>query len=259
MKRFAAQLMLQPRTTNSKTGDVPTIAIGRSESDARSTCEGCPQLKGGCYAWATTVRWGYLSALRASEAGRTYGLVGLFDRHPNARMIRLGSIGDPGRADRGQLRTLYRMARREKLAIVGYTHHWRDDAADLRGKLMASCDSLAQIDEANAAGWRAAAVAPAGTTGTIRRDDGSILAVECPAIAAERMGKTFTCNDCASSRRGALCDASVDAPAVYFAAHGSQAKLATERAKALDARKTAEAIQRDREYLKREYLQVLQS
>lgn len=92
---------------------------------------------------------------------------------------------------------------------------------------MASVDSF-EAAWSNPAldGWRKAIVAPRGMTGTIRRiSDGSIAAVECPAIAAERLGrKPFTCNDCASGKRGALCDASRPGPDVYFADHGPRAK-----------------------------------
>jgi hypothetical protein len=138
--------------------------------------------------------------------------------------VRFSALGDVARADREQVTDAFKAAKKAGLACVGYTHFWKGDGRWLRGKLMASCDNPTAALDANARGWRAAIVMPAGTVGTLRNDDGSIFAVECPAIAAARFGKEFTCNDCASTKRGALCDASVDAPNVYFADHGPRSR-----------------------------------
>jgi hypothetical protein len=140
-------------------------------------------------------------------------------------MVRFSALGDVARADRAQVSDAIAATLADGLAVVGYTHFWRERrAAYLRGRLMASVSGEPEAREANASGWRAAIVMPAGTVGTIRDVDGSILAVECPAIAAGRLGKTFTYNDCASTKRGALCDASRDLPNVYFADHGPRAR-----------------------------------
>jgi hypothetical protein len=139
--------------------------------------------------------------------------------------VRFSALGDVARADAKQVREAIRETLAAGLAVVGYTHFWREKrAAYLRGRLMASVSGETEAREANAAGWRAAMVMPQGTRGTIRKADGTIFAVECPAIAAANAGKTFTCNDCAASKRGALCDASIDAPNVYFADHGPRTR-----------------------------------
>jgi hypothetical protein len=141
-------------------------------------------------------------------------------RHKAARMVRFSALGDVARANRTQLEAAFAATLAAGLAIVGFTHFWKTDGADLKGRVMASCDNPEMAREANALGWRAAIVEAHGTVGTIRNPDGSIFAVECPAVAAQRHGKVFTCNDCASTKRGALCDASVKAPNVYFPDHG---------------------------------------
>ncbi len=217
------------RSVNEKTGDVPTAWVGRTLAQARESCKGCALLESGdCYAQYGTPAIGVGSIRRKAardKSWRRYSVDrALADRSKDAKMVRFSAIGDCSRANRRELHHAFTAVRRAGLAIVGYTHFWRTDGRDLRGRLMASCNTIAEASEANAAGWRAAIVAPMGTTGTLRNADGSILAVECPAIAASRLGKRFTCNDCATGKRGALCDASTNAPNVYFADHGPQAR-----------------------------------
>ena len=227
-KRNGLHIAVAARSGNVKTGDVPTVWL-RNLEDARASCQGCHQYEtGNCYSHGGTPVMGQASitgtARRAKSWRRYHVAKALEGRHHAARMIRFTAIGDAARCDRGEVRDAMREAKRAGLAIVGYTHFWETDGKWLRGRLMASCDDTEHARAANAAGWRAAIVAAAGTTGTMRNDDGSTFAVECPAIAAARFGKEFTCNDCAAGKRGALCDASVDAPNVYFADHGPKAR-----------------------------------
>jgi hypothetical protein len=225
MKR-RARLLVVARSANEKTGDVPTVWVGRDAAEARASCTGCPRLAGGCYAQHGTPRIA-ISGLGKSakrDPARYATQAGLKARSRRARVLRVAALGDPARAHRGELRVVMRAARAAGLGVIGYTHFWSGDGADLREQLLASCESPAEAERANAAGWRAALVMPTGTTGTLRRADGSILAVECPATAAARMGKRYTCNDCGSGRRGALCDATVPGPNVYFAEHGQAAR-----------------------------------
>lgn len=215
------KILFTARSRNEKTGDVPTAWVGTTLEESRQSCTGCAQLTSGeCYAQFGQVAVGMRSVER-SAAGKPathYGIKSaLTARHKTANMVRFSALGDCARADRRQLLRAFAATRRAGLAIVGYTHFWADHPA-LRGQLMASCDNFADAKIANAAGWRAAIIAPMGTTGTVIID--GIRAIECPAVAAERYGKNYTCNDCASGRRGALCDASIEAPNVYFAAHG---------------------------------------
>jgi len=223
---LSADLVVVARSRNAKTGDVPTVWVGRSLEESRASCAGCALLASGdCYAQYGSPSFAISSARRAatrSKSWRKYTIHrALRDRATNARFVRFSALGDVARAEKRQVIEALDATRKAGLAVVGYTHFHREARARyLRGVLMASVSGESEARDANARGWRAAVFMPQGTTGTIRNGDGSIFAVECPAIAAARYGKTFTCNDCAASRRGALCDASIDAPNVYFADHG---------------------------------------
>lgn len=218
------------RSSNVKTGDIPTVWVGRSLAESRESCDGCPLLASGdCYAQYGSPSFAISSVRRAATRAKSWRRYtihrALAERAPSARFVRFSALGDVARADRAQVTEAMQATVDAGLAVVGYTHFWRERrAAYLRGRLMASTGSVAEAREANDRGWRASIVLPAGTVGTIRNEDGTVFAVECPAIAAARLGKTFTCNDCASTKRGALCDASIDAPNVYFADHGPRAR-----------------------------------
>jgi len=223
-KRTGLHIAVAAESSNRKTGNVPTVWL-RNLDDARASCQGCKQYDDGtCYAHGGTPVIGQTSVTRTAARAKSWRRYhirrALADRHHAAKMIRFTALGDAARCDRGEVREAMREAKRAGLSIVGYTHFWGSDGAWLRGRLMASCDDVEHARAANAAGWRATIVVPAGTTGTMRNADGSVFAVECPAIAAERLGKKYTCNECASTRRGALCDASKPGPNVYFADHG---------------------------------------
>lgn len=218
------------RSSNVKTGNIPTVWVGRNLQQSRESCEGCPLLASGdCYAQYGSPSFAIASVARSAKRAKSWRRYtierAISARHPSARFVRFTALGDAAHADRGQVEHAISVTRENNLAVVGYTHFHRERSAQwLRGQLMASVQSVDEARDANARGWRAAIVMPRDTVGTIRNDDGSILAVECPAIAASRMGKTFTCNDCASTKRGALCDASKDLPNVYFADHGPRAR-----------------------------------
>lgn len=222
-----ARCFVVAKSRNAKTGNVPTVWIGETCEESLASCQGCAQLVArNCYSQFGTPRLGHSSAIKAREASDGFDIVApILNRHPSARFLRVSAIGDPARANQAQLALALDVARSEGLAIVGYTH-FAHEVPHLRGVLMASVDSFeAAWSDPTLYGWRKAIVAPRGTTGTIRRADGDIAAVECPAVAAERLGKKpFTCNDCASGKRGALCDASRPGPDVYFADHGPRAK-----------------------------------
>lgn len=217
----SASIFIIARSENAKTGDVPTVWVGVTRGESLASCAGCAQLAArNCYSQFGKPAMAHANAIKSRGACGSFEVVApILDRHPDARMLRVSAIGDPARANRAQLALALDTARAEGLAIVGYTH-FAHEAPHLRGVLMASVDSFEAARDPALAGWRKAIVAPRGTTGTVRRADGGIAAVECPAIAAERMGKRFTCNDCASGKRGALCDASRPGPDVYFADHG---------------------------------------
>ena len=218
--------LLVPRSRNKKTGNVPSVWIGSNLQESRDSCKGCKHLANkSCYAQFGSPSFAIASMEKAIDRGISYGPERMKETHKNASMLRIGALGDPSRANKRQLRAIIKAAVAQGLSVVGYTHFWKLQRAEwLKGTLMASCDNLQEVAAANAAGWKATVVLPAGTTGTIRDEDGKILAVECPAIAADRVGRKYSCNDCASNNRGALCDASKPGPNVYFADHGPKAR-----------------------------------
>lgn len=208
----AATTLFVARSDNKKTGDVPTAWIGRSRDESRATCAevGCPLLASGvCYAQYGTPAMGHSSAIRVADR-RLDPDAALAARHKDARMVRVGAIGDPARADRGPLRRFMDGARAIGLAVVGYTHGWRDlEAQDLRSDLMASCDTPKQADLAIATGWRATLFVPKGAEVPKRTAAGHRV-VTCPAIATK--GR-IRCNDCRA------CDARRPGPVIAFPEH----------------------------------------
>jgi hypothetical protein len=228
------RILVTARSSNEKTGDVPTVWVGADVAESKASCKGCHQLEtGACYAQYGTTALGLGSMARTARLDGSFARYSmdhaLAGRSKKATFVRFSAIGDVARANRNEVKGLFRATAKAGLDVVGYTHFWATDGAWLRGRLMASCDTWDMAREANAAGWRAAIVAPAGTVGTIRNADGSIFAVECPAIAAARHGRTFTCLDCNAGKRGALCAASKEGPNVYFADHGPVARRAAKK------------------------------
>jgi hypothetical protein len=118
--------------------------------------------------------------------------------------LRLGSAGDPAAVPPWVWASILpRVAGR-----TGYTHQWRDPRfAWLRGVVQASCDSLVDLAQARAAGWRTFTVLPIG-------DADPLGTVHC-AASTERGAKT----NCA---RCGLCDGT--RADVVITAHGSRAK-----------------------------------
>ena len=204
---------------NAKTGNVPTAWVGPTREEARESCAGCPMLDNGCYAHSGTPVIGLASIARAFGEGKDYSLsAALRGRRNSARMVRYTALGDGGRVSRTTADGIVAAVRAAGLQLVGYTHHWREEqVADAwRGRLMASCDTLSDADEALDAGWRAAVVLPEGAGDTVTPAGRKVKV--CPAIRAP--GKV-TCNDCR------LCDGSARGPIVGFPAHGNQTDAAS--------------------------------
>lgn len=216
---------LAPRSSNTKTGDVPSVWVGTSRSESRATCDAVscplrPWARTGdivCYAWAGTPVLAFTSIERKARTG-TLELdleTQLRKRSPAARIIRVGAIGDPGVLSWGWWYRLGRLAKKHGLKMVSYTHGWRD-RPDLAGRTMASCDSLEEAVQARALGFQAAvATREIGNTDkpvTLR--DGS-RAVVCPAISSKARGKpAVQCNTCA------LCTGDRPDTVVVFPDHG---------------------------------------
>jgi len=223
-------------TTNRKTGNVPTMAVGSTREQSLDSCEGCPmrpKKRGGngeCYAQnGGLVTKGHSSMIRAAESFREktkhmsreeinaiparkrkdYSLrTALQLAVKTAKMARLGSIGDPGALPLDYITKAVAAVRKAGLDAVGYTHHWRDKP-ELAGILMASCDDLSEVDDALAQGFRAAVVLPWDHEGKFTTPNGA-KGIVCPAMVKQGL----TCNDCR------LCDGSKRGPVIGFPNHG---------------------------------------
>lgn len=192
------------RSGNAKTGAMIQTWILRQDvaphhaykGDAgASVCGDCPhRLNATCYlSWWQAP----LSVWSAWRRG-SYGPAQPADF--DGAMLRLGSAGDPAAVPPWVWASILpRTSGR-----TGYTHQWRDPRhAWLRGVVQASCDSLQDLADARAAGWRTFTVLPLGEADPAGT-------VHC-AASTERGNKT-TCARCG------LCDgASAD---VAITAHG---------------------------------------
>ena len=219
-------------SNNRKTGDVPTLAIGRTREQSLDSCEGCrmrPKERGGngeCYSQnGGLVTKGHGSMIRAADRWdkltpeeqaaiplkkrRDYSLkTALQQSTRSAKMARFGSIGDPGALPLDYITKAIAAVRKAGLDPVGYTHHWRDKP-ELAGVFMASCDDLSEVDDALSQGFRAAVVLPWDHEGKFTTPGGA-KGIVCPAMVKQGL----TCNDCR------LCDGSKRGPVIGFPNHG---------------------------------------
>ena len=232
-------------SSNKKTGNVPTLWIGRTKKETMGSCFGCPLAgvdnggDGSCYAVHGSPSWAIASIQEAAALDPERYTVNkaLSESKRSAKMARLGAIGDPGRLPLDYLKRSIRKVRALGMDAVGYTHHWRD-LPSLAGWLMASCDSLDEVDGALAEGWRVAVKVPwnfLGDEGTGRfKTAGGAPGVICPAVKTDG---DITCNDCR------LCDGSKPGPVIAFPDHGPKwrHKLRSKRAKAKAKARTARA------------------
>lgn len=187
------------RSNNEKTGAMIQTFIIRSDIDPqaalrdgsdRSVCGDCvhrPANRGTCY---VNVGRSVRSTFGAYKRGR-YARPGIdFDRAiiPDlfaGRLVRLGSYGDPAAAPF----PIWRGATVKAGAINGYTHQWRDPRfAAFRLLCMASADSLADFEDAHAAGWRTFRVRHASEALIPKKE------IVCPA--SNEAGKRTSCADC---------------------------------------------------------------
>lgn len=199
-KRF--KILWLATTSNIKTGPVPTAYIGTTVDEVRESCQGCPLLDCGCYAWAGLNR----VAMHRHEEGykenpERYLLSNVLKRvRKQARFARLGAMGDPAHADRRQLRADLHKLERAGLATISYTHFWRHKyAEDLRDVCMASCETAEEAEEALDMGWRPAMILPwdhhhsSGPRFYLSpQEDEVAQGLVCPAQTKEAV----TCNSC---------------------------------------------------------------
>lgn len=210
------------RPANRKTGSIPTAYAGGNTEEIRKTCNGCALLGNGCYAWASVSR-GLPALFESKERNpERYKMRRAVDhRRRDAKMARIGAIGDPARVNRRELRAAIAYIRKQELSVVGYTHFWRNEPRNgvLKHSLMASCNNVEETTEAFELGWRPAVVLPWDHEGKFFEMPGHRRGLVCPAQT-----KGVTCNDCR------LCDPSHKVweagkvEAIGFIDHGPKAR-----------------------------------
>ena len=231
------------RSKNSKVGNTPRAGFGltREKTLASCTLAGCALRhvkdggKGGsgenplCYSLYGTPAFGHSSSQRAytRNPDRYSPDRAISGRHRLAKMVRIGTIGDPSTAERPDLYRFIIGALDAGLDPIGYTHAWREDwAQDLRPWLRASCETALDVSLARAMGWVPVVTQrTAGDTwdtsegltrytGDRRVSLGSVSGIVCPAMIRP---KAITCNRCRVCRtRG---------PLVVFPDHGPTARV----------------------------------
>jgi hypothetical protein len=187
-----------------------------------SVCGDCPRRRsqgGDCYvrldaaphsAWKAWVRDGKPDAnwdhhvVRLQQEARDHGL-------------RLGAYGDPAAVPlhvwQGVISALM------PSTVTGYTHQWRA-FPEFRGLVMASCDSLDDVERARELGWRCFVALPSPPD-----DDLSYRLVQCVSDSHGR-----TCEQCG------LCNGATEGDrraSVWIAEHGPMSSAKARRSAAL--------------------------
>jgi len=187
------EIVARPTTSNSKTGNIPTLTVGTSKSACASSCKkaGCPLLpkslggKNGqvnkslklkaCYAWNGTVRgasismWKTIDRIREAtgEFPHQYTVeAAIFNAKRAAKVFRVTALGDVSALPPEQWKTeIEEPILNAGLGIYGFTAGWRF-AHHLKGKLMASNFTMRTADNAVAKGWRSTCLLPKSAVGT---------------------------------------------------------------------------------------------
>lgn len=216
-------VMWTATSTNKKTGNIPTGWVGKSYLEAKETCDAvkCPlrpwdrQGEITCYAWGGTPAMALASMVKSSKPHTLEHA--LDNRTVSAKVIRIGAIGDPGVLSWGWWYKTRRLAKKNGLEVIAYTHAWRT-RPDLAGMTMASCDTEEEAAEAMKMGFR---VAIASRDYSVT-DKGILIngkkAIVCPEMS--KKGSGITCNTCR------LCVASKPGPVIVFPDHGPNKKRA---------------------------------
>lgn len=121
------------------------------------------------------------------------------------KMVRLGTYGDPAAAPRA----MWTVALSKAAGWTGYTHQWRRIEADWSRLVMASADSVADMDAAHALGYRTFRVTAEPFANLKGRE------AVCPA--SEEKGKVASCVSC----RACMGTSGKARVSIQIAAHGT--------------------------------------
>lgn len=229
-KNTSINILWTPTTSNQKTGNIPTGYIGQTKEETKASCQGCPQFRDSnnktrCYAWGGLVHAGLLKVQEtAAKSPFKYTLdYAIKHRNKKAKAVRIAAIGDPGRFQLRKIKHIINKIRKNGLAVLNYTHHWRElDPAKYSKLFMASCDTLEEAEQATKLGFRATAIVPYNWADKNCLTPNGARAIVCPAIWGKRIGlpanKVVTCNECK------LCDPARNGPIILFPNHGPQTR-----------------------------------
>lgn len=226
------------KSSNRKTDNIPQQVIGVDKEESHFTCHGCLLFEETtCYSQFGTPAIGFSQTRRAAlERGKDKSFeYALENRAKDAKMFRMGAIGDPGSIAEDVYLKHDQAARDEGLGVLSYTHQWHWQHAEfLKGKALASCDNWKDVVDSTSEGWRAAMHVDENEEifngKTIKEaPQGNVDGINyflCPAQRKEHLGgREAFCNDCG------LCDgekkSNVDA--IIFIQHGSCMRMKKER------------------------------
>lgn len=195
------------KSKNSKTGDMPQVWILRSDlnpldamrlGEDTSICGNCPhrpKLKGEdalkrnsrtCYVLPMPINATYK---KYANGGHEYLAPYKAAKLLKGKHVRLGAYGDPAAVPLSVWRTLCRYCK-----STGYTHQWRTCEPEYAEFLQASCDTLIDVVESTAKGYRTFFVQNVQDESDVVRQYQGIKFAHCPA--SKEKGKVTTCSAC---------------------------------------------------------------
>lgn len=217
--------------------DVAPAEAVNTGKDA-SICGSCPHMKRE-YSDGKKVRTCYVNLRTPSSIWKAYKAGSYAHAGPNvqrtirASKLRLGSYGDPAAAPASMWAGYTPRLDTDR---TGYTHQWnatgklaREMSRDnewYKRHLMASVDSVEEMLEAQAQGWRTFLVLPEVTPETSLRLALSISAasetsIRCPSDASIPEDKRVSCADCGACHGNPSFG---EKRSVYIGAHGPTKK-----------------------------------
>ena len=212
VKRGLSALWIMPDTGHAR--PVDWIRLGHDKG-ACGTCVPRSKASGGegtCYTHGNVLGRGGSAIWKKLQGGGYRDISSLtaleWAQLMPVRPVRSAAYGDAGALPVAVWGKVERAARMLGVSVRGYTHAWATGTVDhLRGTHMASCETAAQVQAAQAAGWR---------TFRARKASEPILASETGCPASAEGGHRTTCDVCT------LCSGGMrpTSPSVSIILHG---------------------------------------